>query len=278
MNDVLTPPCGENILVRFTRDKYYPITGETVNFTAGSGFSNYEWLINDNVVGSGSTFSYAFPNNGKFKVTLKASNNAGCFASHSENIQPNCGLTARFFSNKSLIASKQNILLDTIVFTNNTIGNATNYQWIINRNFADRKVVTSNVAGGGVNDLLYAFPQEGQYWVKLIASNANCVDSTSIAFVNVLDPTPDMYTNIFGATCYQQTKLMFYLNVYNTGFATMKTKLPVSFYDADPEVANSGAKKIGTTFLIPDSITGYCGRTYQIIIDNAYPATKNSTQ
>jgi len=274
MNDVLTPPCGENILVRFTRDKYYPITGETVNFTAGSGFSNYEWLINDNVVGSGSTFSYAFPNNGKFKVTLKASNNAGCFASHSENIQPNCGLTARFFSNKSLIASKQNILLDTIVFTNNTIGNATNYQWIINRNFADRKVVTSNVAGGGVNDLLYAFPQEGQYWVKLIASNANCADSTSYAFVNVLDPTPDMYTNIFGATCYQQTKLMFYLNVYNTGFATMKTKLPVSFYDADPQVANSGAKKIGTTFLVPDSITGYCGRTYQIFIDNAYPATK----
>ena len=275
LNDVLVPPCGENISINFTRDNYYPKTGETVNFTAGAGFSNYEWLVNGNPAGTGASFTYTFPNTAKYKIALKAYNTAAnCFAAYHEFVQPNCGITARFFSNKSYIASKENVLLDTIMFTNNTIGNATSFQWVINKNNVNRQVVTSNVAGAGPNDLRYAFPDFGFYSVKLIASNGTCTDSTSLAYVNVADPTQDAYVILNGATCYEQTKLMFYLNIYNNGFATLKKNLPVSFYNADPRISGNNAKKIGATFLVPDSISGYCGRNYQIIIDNAYPETK----
>jgi gliding motility-associated-like protein len=84
-----------------------------------------------------------------------------------------------------------------------------------------------------------------------------------------LDPTPDAYISMFGVTCYQQTKvrLNFYLCDFN--YAPIPPNTPVTFYDSDPKIA--GAKQIGTTFLVPDSIAGYCcGKVYTQILDVQY--------
>ena len=271
LGNQLVKPCGENIIASFTRDISDPKAGDQVNFASTtSGTTNYEWVVDGKVVATTQNFSYTFPTAQQYKVTLKAFNVAGCYASYTDYLQVNCGVTARFFQNKKLIGSKTGVYNDTILYTNLSQG-ATNYQWIMsNDQGMSRQIVTSNAAGGSVNDLNFIFPTPANYSVKLIASNGSCVDSTNGLFFTVLDPTPDAFISIFGVTCYQQTKvrLNFYLCNSSWG-ASLIPGIPVSFYDADPR--KSGANLIDQTIIFADSVKGNCcSKVYTQILDVKY--------
>lgn len=272
INDLMNKPCTENILASFTRNTADPKAGDAIVFTNTSqNTGSYEWFIDGVSKSTAKDFSNIFPAAGKYKVTLKAYNTAGgCTSTFSDFILVNCGITARFYSNKQLIASKANILDDTILFRNNSVNNlggTVSYQWVLSKsNGSGRTIVSSNAGGGGVNDLNYVFPDSGYYQVKLIATNGGCIDSTNALLVSVLDPTQNAYVSMFGANCFNETKLM--VNVYacNFGFAPITTRLPISFYDADPR--KPGANKIDTTFILKDTLKGLCcGFVYPLVLN-----------
>jgi gliding motility-associated-like protein len=271
INDLMNKPCADNILAAFTRNISDPKVGDQVNFTNTSqNTSNYEWLIDGASKSTSKDFSNTFTAAGKFKVTLKANANAGCNAVYSDFVIVNCGVTARFYGNKQLIASKDGVLNDTILFVNNSVNNlggSNSYQWIISDgNGQNRNTITSNAVGGGPNDLNYSFPTPGVFLIKLIATNGGCVDSTLTYAVNVLDPTPNATMGVFGVTCFQETKIRVNFYACDNGYKPIFPNLPISFYDADPRKA--GAVKLGTTYLIKDTLKGYCcGKVYTDTID-----------
>jgi gliding motility-associated-like protein len=261
LQDECTRPCGENSMAAFTRDITYPVPGDLINFTNSStGASNFEWRINDVAVATGINFSYSFSTKGKFKVTLKAYNaNASCFSLYSDYVIVGCGVTARFYPDKRIIASKSSVHLDSIYFTNRSQG-AGAYKWLMsNDKGMVEKVVSTNL------DLNYTFANPANYSVRLIASSGTCSDTSEKFNFTVLDPTPDGTLFISAADCYQQNKIKLLLVVCNNGYAPFPPNTPVSFYDADPRTAS--AHKIGNTFLIPDTVQGKCcGLFYEIIL------------
>ena len=261
-------PCSEDIIAGFTRDIAFPLPGNTINFTnTTSGSGKFEWLVNDSLVSTKADLSYTFKNIGKYKVSLKAYNGS-CFGISTDYIIVTCGVTARFFPDKQLIASKLGILTDSIVFTN-TSENANSYKWLIS---SDAGLVNQVV--GLSKNLVFVFPVPGDYWVRLVASNGTCTDTTAAYLVPVADPTPDARPRIISVDCYQQTKLRVEFSVCNSGYMPIKPGIPISFFDADPRKAN--AHKIGNTFILPDTIHGggrgsCCSQVYTEIIDVKRP-------
>ena len=255
-------PCAENILASFTRDDWFPVNGATINFTSTStGGTVYEWTVNGVVAGTGTTLSYTFPSSGKYDVTLKVSNgNAGCFATYTDYIIVTCGVMARFYADKRIIASKAGILLDSILFTNRSIG-AASYRWLMSN---DRGMIEQEVSTS--YHLNYPFNDPGNYTLRLIATNGGCSDTTEKFTFPVEDPTVDGYVGFSAVECFQQTKITLSITACNGGYATIPAGTPISFYDADPRLGN--ANKIDTTFLLPDSIPGSCcSRQYALIVD-----------
>ncbi len=276
LSDAIASPCSENISAIFTPDKPYPKTGETVTFTAvNTSLTTYQWSVNNQQLGTGSSFSRTFTTPNKYKVTLKAFNNAGCFATYTYYMMVTCGVTARFYDNKRSIASKTGILVDTIFFKNDSEGPAgTTYQWTatftpLNSSLpGTTQTITSNAAGGNPEDLNYVFPAPGSYTIKLTATNGACSDNTQDFFF-VQDPTPDAFISITGVNCYKETKVQVGFYICDFGYAPIPVNTPVTFYDADPTTA--GAHQIDKTFILPDSITGYCcGKVYTQILDVGY--------
>ena len=211
------------------------------------------------MVSTQNNFTYTAANIGKFKITLKAYAAANCFASYTDYVIVNCGVTARFYTDKRVIASKELIYLDSIKFTN-TSDNATSYQWIMSndRGMAEQVISTSK-------DLVYVFKVPANYIVKLIATNGNCSDTTGLFTIPVDDPTPDMYGFVSSTECYQETKVRLRFYACNFGYKTIPQNTPISFYDKDPR--QPGATRFGT-FLIPAPITGNCcSFLYTTIID-----------
>ena len=257
------PPCGENILARFTRDNWQPSTGNTINFTSTtSGATNYQWSIDGIIQGGNSTtFSKSFAAPGKYKVTLKAYNaSANCFSTYSDFVIVSCGVMSRFYPDKRLIASKDPYLIDTIHFTNRSIG-ATSYKWTMSNDQGMNEQVVSTD-----KDLSYPFKAPGKYSVRLIAANGGCTDTTKAFVFDVEDATPDGTMGISSIQCYQQTKIKISFSACNSGYATMTSDIPVSFYDGDPRTDT--AKKIGSTYIIRDSIKGICCTpVYDTILD-----------
>lgn len=271
MGNALVAPCAENSVASFTRDVADPKTGDLINFTnTSTNATSYQWLLNNVIVATTPNYSTSSLPLGKSKITLKAFNaDPTCFASATDYVITNCGVAARYYYNKKMIASKANVYADTILFTNTSVG-ATSYQWVIsNANGLGRNIVTSNAAGGGVNDLNYVFQDPGNYQIKLIASNGSCIDSTSSLFIPVLDPTPDAFISIANVNCYQETKVRVQFYVCSFSYSPVPKGLPISFYDADPRLP--GAKQIDNTILLADSVTGYCcGKLYTQILDVKY--------
>ena len=258
-------PCTENIIAGFSRNIAYPIPGNAINFTnTSTGAGNYQWLVNDILVATTGNFSYTFPAVGKYKVTLKAYNTITCFSTATDYIIVNCGVTARFYTNKRIIASKIPVYADSITFTN-TSENATSFQWLMSN---DKGMAEQVVSTG--NNLVYVFPVPGNYQLRLIATNGSCIDTTTYFPVPVDEPTQDGVAYMTTINCYQQTKVRVTLFACNNGYATIPAKTPISFYDADPRQGN--AKKLGSTFFLPDSIRGKCcGFLYTHIIDVQQP-------
>lgn len=262
-------PCPDNFVANFSRDRAQPVPGDVINFiNTSTGASNFEWLINDAVVATSKNYSTSFSNPGNYKVTLKAYNgNSNCFASYTDFVIVTCGVFARFYPDKSVIASKSPIYIDSIYFTNNSV-NAFSYKWMMSLNGAAEQVV------GTSTNLNYIFLVPGNYVVRLIASNGGCIDTTLTYTVSVADPTQDGAIFFNKAECYQQTKSRVTIQLCNNGYATIPKNMPVSFYDSDPR--NGNANKVGSTFFLPDSIPGYCCTSlYTFILDLTIPGISN---
>jgi gliding motility-associated-like protein len=262
--DKCAPACTETIAAGFIRNKPYPLPGDVINFTnTTSGATSYEWLVNDVVVASTANYTHSFSIAGKYKVTLKAYNGTTCFGSYTDFLIVTCGTTARFYTDKREIASKEGIELDSIRFTN-TSENATSYRWLMSSSAGMPEQQISTAA-----NFTYVFQTPGTYLVRLIATNGTCSDTTQSFVIPVNDPTADGSLYISNAECYQQTKVRLTFYVCNFGFNKIPAGTPVSFYDADPRAA--GANKLGTTFYLPADIPGNCcGYLLSHIVDVGY--------
>lgn len=258
------PPCAESIVAGFTRSAPYSVIGNTINFTnTSSGASSYEWLINDVVVSTAVDFSYTFNTQGKDKVTLKAFNTPGCFASYTTYVLTGCGVTARFYTNKQLIASRAGILTDSIYFTNNSYNGAT-YQWLMSND----KGMPEQVMSTDVN-FKYVFPVPANYKIRLVATNGSCSDTSDYFNVPVQDPTADAYIYRISYSCYGANNVRFNICIANTGFVAIPTGTPVSFYDADPRLP--GANKLPSTMYLPSPVPGgNCYNCYTHVLNVPY--------
>jgi gliding motility-associated-like protein len=258
-------PCAENSVAYFTRDAQQPVPGDIVNFTnTSTGAVNYQWLVNNVAVSTSPDYTTSFPANGTYQVTLKAYNNdATCYSSYSDFVIVTCGVVARFYTDKTTIASKALLYVDSINFTNNSV-NATSYKWLLSYNNGPEQLVSTDV------NYKYVFPNPGTYTMRLIASSGNCSDTTETYYIPVADPTQDGFLIFNDVQCYEQTKIRVAVQYYNEGFATMPANMPVTFYDADPRTGN--AHKLGTTFFFPDAVTGHCwSNSFPFILDITTP-------
>jgi gliding motility-associated-like protein len=261
LEDKCAPPCLEVITAAFTRNNSYPLPGSAINFTnTSTGATQYEWMVNGIVVATTQNFTYTFSNAGKTKVTLKAFNNAACFAAYTDYVIVNCGVTARFYTDKTNIASQAPTYIDTVQFIN-TSENGTSFTWLISSN----KGMAEQVVGTSKN-LSYVFSTPANYFVKLIATNGSCTDTTLVHTINVFDPTPDGAVFINSVQCVQETKIKVAFSVCNYGYASLPKGLPLTFYDGDPKLITTN--KIGVTFFLPVEISGNCcGPLFTLTID-----------
>src|SRR5262249_393775 len=152
----------------------------------------------------------------------------GCYATYTDYIIVTCGVMARFYPDKRLIAAKDPFLLDTILFKNRSV-NATQYSWLMSNDQGMAEQVVSNA-----KDLDYIFRAPGNYTVRLVAGNGSCVDTTSTFKFSVRDATPDGAMAFTDIECYQQTKLKISLYVCEMGYAPILPNSPITFYDGDP--------------------------------------------
>jgi gliding motility-associated-like protein len=261
--DKCAPPCNDAIQASFTRDNWYPLPGAIINFTnTSTGATAYEWSVNGVVSATAPNFSTSFAGVGRNKVTLKASNGSGCYATFTHFPIVTCGVTARFYTNKRQIAAKAPKYLDTVKFTNTSV-NATSWQWLManDKGMAEQVVSTAK-------DFSYIFTIPANYTVRLIATNGSCIDTTDFYPIPVMDPTPDGALFITSVHCYQQTKLRVSYFVCNYGYDGIPKNIPISFYGSDPRLA--GAQKL-TTIPLPDSVRGQCcGILHNVIVDVGY--------
>jgi gliding motility-associated-like protein len=257
-------PCNDNIDASFTRNISVPKTGDVINFTnTSTGASSYQWFIDNVPVASTTDFSYTFANRGKYVVTLKAFNGGTCFASYRDEVIVGCGVIARFYSDKKSIASKAGILLDSILFTNQSL-NAVSYRWLMRSD-----ITTGEQLIGTSTNLTYVFQNPASHYIRMIATNGACSDTTNTFGISVFDPTSDASIFVSRANCFQETKVRLEFIICNNGYKPIPPKTPVSFYDRNP--TRPGAKKLDTTFIIPDAIKGRCcGIYYTHIIDIGY--------
>lgn len=256
---VCTPPCVSAAVASFTKDIDYPVIGDLVNLTnTSTGASNYEWLVDDVVVATTTNFSYTVLAKKNYKITLRAYTAPGCFSLTQDMLSVSCGVVARFFPNKRKIASKENVELDSVLFTNRSI-NANNYSWLINNGTTEQ--VISNTT-----DITYVFKIPGTYRVRLAADNGSCFDTTNPVTIVVDDPAMDGVVYVTKVACYEQNKLKISLYFNNFGYQTIPQGTPVGFYNRDPRTGS--AVKLGE-YLLPYEIKGKCASYLETFILDA---------
>ncbi|MEO5681478.1 MAG: gliding motility-associated C-terminal domain-containing protein [Chitinophagaceae bacterium] len=249
---VCTEPCTDAITAGFTTNIDYPVIGDVLNLTnVSAGAASYEWLLDGAVVASSTDFTYTVTEKKNYTITLRAyGSTPGCFTSAQFIAQVSCGVTARFWPNKRVIASKDNILLDSVFFTNRSIG-AASYQWL----FSNNKGMTEQVVSTSFH-LNYVFLVPAIYRIRLIATNGACSDTSNYFTLTVYDSSPDAGIVITNAECYSQTKVRVTFWFYNNGYKTVPKNTPVSFYNSNPNSA--AAQVIGSTYLLPYAVSGHC--------------------
>jgi gliding motility-associated-like protein len=256
------PPCSENINAAFTRNNWLPKTGDLIQFTSSStGGSNYQWLVNDGQVGGNSpVYSQSFNQAGKYKVSLKVFNaSQTCFGSYTDSVTVGCGVMARFYPDKRIIASKDQILNDSIFFTNRSVNGASYQWWISNDSGMGPKIISTSYH---LNQL---FSAPGHYSVWLVALNGGCSDTTEKFNFTVYDPAVDATISLQDVQCYEETRIKISFAVCNQGYASMPALVPVAFYDGDPRTDT--AKKIDSVYLLPTGISGNCCAQYNTIVN-----------
>ena len=257
------PPCSENLSASFTRNNWFPAAGDLIQFTSvSSGGTNFQWAVNDQPVGANSPdYSQSFTSPGNYKVSLKVYNsNQNCFAGYSDSVIVGCGVMARFYPDKRIIASKSQIMNDSILFTNRSV-NAVSYQWWMSS--ADSTLPAQIISTA--NNLNEIFSSPGKYSVWLVAVNNGCTDTTEKFNFTVSDPTVDAVIGLGDVQCFEQTKIKVGFQVCNYGYSPIPAGTPVSFYDGDP--TTDTAKKLDTVYLLPSAIQGNCCGSFERTLD-----------
>jgi gliding motility-associated-like protein len=321
-NNACTKPCGD-IYVTVTQSKRYPLPGEVITFAStatGGVVSTYDWYVEDLsalelgqiawVKGSAPigllptehnpTLNYTFPAAGKYRVLCRAIDATGCYASYAINVFVSCGVDARFWPNKRLIAAKAATpaeiasginfgFQDTVTFFNRSIG-ADTYTWTIKHKLTENSpsttipTFTKVLAGAPPTsdhtvfdpaiDLQYIFRQPGFYTIQLEAKSGACQDTTNVFKLLVEDATVDG-TISFGAQCIKDDSISIELNVSNYGYDTIPRGTPVSFYENDPRRAGSGSRLLYTYYL-EDIVYGHdAGETFRNIKFKTGPKVKD---
>ena len=221
------------------------------------GLKNY--IPTDPAVDTQKDLTYTFPEDGKYRVYLKAwdSANPSCFASYSSIVKVNCGIDARFFPDKRIIASKRTSakFLDNVTFTNRSNG-ATDYEWTITHTLLDPSKGTQ-LPDFTSNDehITHTFLEPGTYNISLRASAGACADTTETYTLRVEDPTMNGVPLITQAHCLGEDSLKVLFTVLNSGYDTLNVGAPISFYDADPHQA-APLPNLLHTFYLPEAIYG----------------------
>jgi len=260
-----TDPCPDIITAGFTSDIDYPVIGDVLHLTnTSAGASSFEWLVDGVAQAVSTDFVYTVTAQKNYTISLRAyGSTAGCFASTDFIAQVSCGVTARFWPNKRVIASKQGIELDSVLFTNRSIG-ASSYQWLMSNNMGMAEQVVSTSF-----HLNFVFLDPAIYKIRLVASNGSCSDTTNIFTLRVDDSSPDAGISISTVECYSQTKARIQFWFYNNGYKTIPKNTPVSFYNRNPNNAN--AQVIGSTYLLPYAVKGKCSSFLETwILDVSY--------
>lgn len=289
--DVCSPPCEQDIVISFTQDISKPLPTDTVKFVSqGSGTSNYEWYI-DYLGDKSSNYSIAwgtgyipttspvaitpnyehiFREEGKYLVYLKAWNRdePSCFTSYTKVVRVICGVDARYWPDKRVLASKRpdSLFTDSVRFTNRSTG-ATSYEWTVEH---------TNIVSGGPNlpifestdeHLVYLFAEPGFYYITLVASDGLCIDQAETFRLPVLDPTIDGYPVIKEILCHDEyaDSIKLKLRLFNNGFDTVNIGTPISFYTEDPRQASPAPTRL-FTYELPEIVYGFDSADYSITL------------
>jgi gliding motility-associated-like protein len=257
---VCNDPCGAAVMAAFTRDKMYPVVGDVVTFTAANiPGQTLQWLVDGAPAGTGPTFALTVTEKKTYLLELRVTDIAsGCRATTTDAFQVSCGVVARFYPDKRMIASKEGIETDHVVFTNRS-RNATSWRWLMSNDqgMAEQVVSTDE-------QLDYPFKIPGTYKVRLYATNGSCEDYTNPVTIVVDDPTADGVVHVERIECYQQDKVRVVLWFQNWGYKTIPKNTPVSFYDDDPRIGKG--QKLGNPYLLPNDLPGKCGTNLHTVI------------
>jgi hypothetical protein len=162
---VCNDPCGAAVTATFTRDIEYPVVGDVVTFTATPGAGQtFQWLVDGTPAGTGPTLALAVTQKKTYRLELRVTDIAsGCKATTTDALEVSCGVVARFYPDKRVIASKDGIQTDHVVFTNRS-RNATSWKWLFSNNGMAEQVVSTD------EQLDYLFKIPGTYKVRLYAT------------------------------------------------------------------------------------------------------------
>ncbi|MEM9329168.1 MAG: gliding motility-associated C-terminal domain-containing protein, partial [Bacteroidota bacterium] len=265
-------PCDADVLASFDIGNEYPIPGESVTFESevisADSVLDYRWYVQSaaelwteadttSQVGTSEDLSFAFSAEGVYRVTLHVRRAAdpGCFASFAANVIVTCGVDARFYPDKRIIASKQPhaLMTDSVTFTNRSHG-GTSWEWTVqHRNFDDANPSLPDTISSD-RDLTFYFREPGEYSVRLVATEGACVDASNTFTFDVLDPTIDGAPAISDLACTGNELAVTY-SIFNFGYDTINAGTPVAFYDADP-TQNANAQLLRATVL-PRLVYGF---------------------
>lgn len=253
---VCTPPCTDTVQAKFNwNSNPHPITGDTVEFVNTSeGGVRYKWYVNDSLVDSSVNLRYGFIKDGKYKVELLVFNaDSSCFSSYTGNVFVNCGVYARFSPTDRVVASKTDLYSYPTRFWNKSWG-ATEYSWYITDINGNETMVSNGT------DLIYDFPEPGNYRIRLVARNGTCVDESPSFVLPVEDPTADAQMKIKQIDCYKDDSIRIVFVISNTGYDTIPANVSVSFYD------RADGTRMTPVFYTDDMVIGKCEKEFVHIV------------
>ena len=254
-------PCAENINAQYAiTANPYPAAGDEVIFTNQStGAANYEWYLNNVLTATSTDFKQVLAANGTYTIKLKAYTTGNtCFSSYYTNVTVSCGTVARFSPDKRIVAGKTMYYNDPVTFTSYS-QNADTYEWYVKNNLTGVETKESTT---GV--LVYSFPAQGTYGIRLVASKGTCIPAAASYNLNVLDGTSDAVMDLFTTNCYNNDSIRLYFGVRNSGFDTIPAGTTIRFYDRDPSLP--GRQELVSAFLTPADILGKCFANYTHIV------------
>lgn len=262
-----TPPCEEDIRAQYeVTANHYPETGSEVGFTnRSSGADHYEWYVKDyntgieTRVGTASNLQHVFTTAGTYAVTLRALNaTETCNSSYYTQIIVNCGTVARFSPDKRIVASKTGIYEDTVTFKNSS-HNADSYEWYIRNNTTGVQQMM-----GTTTDLMYSFPDKGNYSIWLKATKGSCTSTSGTFRLNVMEATSDAIIELYSVNCSNNENIRMYFGIRNLGIDTIPAGTIIRFYDKAP--TNPDRKELVSLFKTTADIPGRCATGFVHIV------------